>query len=229
LVFTPFLNTRMDLEKLSRYLDYWIRESNTNPEEIFSGGAIITGLAAEQSNARDITELIRSRISEAVIATADDPQFESWLAFMGSCFSLSRLYPDLPFINIDIGGGTTNPALGINGNVISTGCFFIGARHFRFKPGTYLLTGISDYGKILLNGLKIQKSLGSTLDKAEVDAILDFYMEALHAIVKGDNDFFTLNETVQIHQQVDTIVKIILKAALLPPYALQDKHVRSSK
>jgi len=202
LVFTPFQNTRMDLDRLSRYLDYWIRESNTSPEEIFSGGAIITGLAAEQSNAKDITKLIRSRIGEAVIATADDPQFESWLAFMGSCFSLSKLYPDLPFINIDIGGGTSNPALGMNGNVISTGCFFIGARHFRFKPGTYFLTGISDYGKILLNGLKIKKSVGSSLDKVEINAILDFYIEALHAIVTGDNDFFTSAETARLHQQV---------------------------
>jgi len=201
LVFTPFDNENIDPARLSLYLDQWIAESRIHCEEIFAGGAIITGLAGKQANSESIARLVRDRIGEAIIATADDPRLESWLAFMGSCSTLSQAHPEKAFINIDIGGGTTNPALGINGNVISTGCFFVGARHFRFEPGAYRLIGISFYGQQLLKYLMIDKTIGDFLETFETDAILDFYVAALEAIVVGESGFFTSGIS-KLHQQV---------------------------
>ncbi len=137
--FTPFRGDALDEDRLKRLLDRWLEQSELRPEEIFAGGSIITGLAAQRKNAAALTRLVQKRIGESLTATAGDPCLESWLAFMGSCSALSRHYPTQPFINLDIGGGTTNPALGLNGNVLGTGCYFIGARHFQFVPGTYKL------------------------------------------------------------------------------------------
>ena len=189
-VFTPFDDEKIDAVQVGLYLDQWIAESGVCCDDIFAGGVIITGLAAKQANAGALARLVGRRMGEAIIATADDPCLESWLAFMGSCSVLSRFHPEKSFINLDIGGGTTNPAFGINGNVIHTGCYFIGARHFRFTPGTYRLNGMSPYGRLLLKDLAISKNIGDTLSSSETDAILGFYISALEAMVTGDTGFF---------------------------------------
>ena len=54
---------------------------------------------------------------------------------MGNCHALSKSHPTTPILNLDIGGGTTNLALGLDGQVLATGCLFVGARHFEFVPG----------------------------------------------------------------------------------------------
>ena len=200
-VFTPFNDNKIDLARLDGHIDRWIAESGIRCDTLFSGGVIITGLAAKRINAAALARLIGERIGEAVVATADDPLLESWLAFMGSCSILSRFHAENSFINIDIGGGTTNPAFGKNGSILSTGCYFIGARHFQFEPGTYRLIGISPYGKALLKDLGIEKCLGKELSSREIDAILDFYIDALEAIASGNTDFFS-SPTTNRYQQV---------------------------
>ncbi|MCF6267499.1 MAG: ethanolamine ammonia-lyase reactivating factor EutA [Desulfuromusa sp.] len=200
-VFTPFNDDKIDLARLDGYIDQWISESGIRCDTLFSGGVIITGLAAKRINAAALARLIGERIGEAIVATADDPRLESWLAFMGSCSMLSRFHAETPFINIDIGGGTTNPAFGKNGSVLSTGCHFIGARHFQFEPGTYRLISMSPYGKELLNDLGIEKCLGKDLSSQAINAILNFYIDALEAISSGNTDFFS-SPTTNRYQQV---------------------------
>jgi ethanolamine utilization protein EutA len=200
-IFTPFIDERIDSTRLNNHIDQWITESSIPEKTFFAGGVIITGLAARKANALKIAKLIGERIGETVIATANDPCLESWLAFMGNCSTLSRYYPETPFINLDIGGGTTNPAFGINGDVIHTGCYFIGARHFQFDPGTYRLAGISSYGRTLFNEFGIKKKLGQELGPDEVDTILNFFISALEAIAGGKVGFFS-SPTVNHYQQV---------------------------
>lgn len=200
-IFTPFIDKSIDTVCLYNHVDRWIAESGIPANTFFAGGVIITGLAARQTNASELARLVGSRIGESVIATADDPCLESWLAFMGSCSTLSRLNPETPFINLDIGGGTTNPAFGINGDVRHTGCYFIGARHFQFKPGTYRLVGLSFYGKTLLEELGIEKKLGQDLQRNEINTILDFYISALESIAICNHEFLSA-PMVSHYQQV---------------------------
>ena len=210
-VFTPFNKTEIDVDLLDNYLNKWLKESGLGCEDFFAGGAIVTGIAAKQSNADAITRLVRQKIGKTVIATADDPSFESWLAFMGNSFLLSKAIPKIPVINIDIGGGTTNPALGINGSVKSTGCSFIGARHFQFKPGAWQLTAISDWGTDLLNYLAIKKDIEEKFEPDEINAIIDFYIKGLEALVNGEPNFFS-QKGLKKYNQVPFLIDPVLNA-----------------
>jgi ethanolamine utilization protein EutA len=205
-IFTPFKGEMIDEHSLKETLENWLHQCKITGDDLFSGGVIITGLAARQRNSEAIARLVEKRVGQAIIATADDPNLESWLAFMGCASTLSRHHPELSIINLDIGGGTTNPAMGQAGQVSETGCFFVGARHFQFKPGSYLLKHVSFYGQKLLKHLSISKKSGAVLDPPELDAILDFYIAALEAIVSGDTSFF-LAPIAALHQQTPFMIK----------------------
>lgn len=189
-VFTPFQDQTIDLDAIRDQVTSWLRACSIEPDQIFAGGAIVTGLAAERENAEGLAALIVELLGEAVVATADDPRLESWLAFMGGSAALSRTYPDRPIVNLDIGGGTTNPALGVNGNVKATGCHFVGARHFEFTPGSYRLKKVSRFGAAILQHLGYDPKIGSELPTREVQGIVGYFTDALVAIANGDRDFF---------------------------------------
>jgi ethanolamine utilization protein EutA len=210
-VFTPFDKAKIDIDSLDNYLNKWLKECGFGCENFFSGGAIVTGIAAKKSNADVITRLVRQKIGKTLIATADDPSFESWLAFMGNSFLISKAMPKTPVINIDIGGGTTNPAIGINGSVKSTGCSFIGARHFQFKPGTRQLTAVSDWGMDLLDYLAIKKQIEEKFETHEINALIDFYIKGLEALVNGESDFFS-QKGLKRYNQVPFLIDQSLNA-----------------
>jgi ethanolamine utilization protein EutA len=200
-VFTPFRGDELNLERIEELIDGWLAASELPIDEIFAGGAIITGLAARRRNAAQLAALVERKIGEAVIATADDPALESWLAFMGAAVALSRGVGERPVLNLDIGGGTTNPAVGVAGNVAATGCHFVGARHVQFAPGTLRLTGLSPFARALLEHLGIERRVGDELTEAELDAVVGFYIGALEAIATDDREFFA-DGIGRLHEQL---------------------------
>lgn len=189
-VFTPLKADAIDEEAVRRLIGQWLGAAEISLGELFAGGVIITGLAAQRDNAQALAGLVGELIGNALITRADDGGLESWLAFMGSCSALSRFHAQQPILNLDIGGGTTNAALGLGGNVLASGCHFIGARHFQFQPGSYRLSACSSFGQLLLADLGIASSIGDTLESAQRDAIIGWYVAALEAISTGDRGFF---------------------------------------
>src|SRR5262249_47340235 len=135
MVFTPLVAEQIDESAVARQLDGWLDTGGVRSTDLFGGGALLTGLTAQRDNAAALVRLVRARLGDALIATANDPCLESWLAFMGSCAELSRARPNLRVLNLDIGGGTTNLALGQGGEVLRTGCLFVGARHVHVGAG----------------------------------------------------------------------------------------------
>jgi ethanolamine utilization protein EutA len=190
LVFTPLskkqgASQQLDTARLAAYLDEWLAAAGVAPQEILGGGALITGLAAQRENAAAVAAMLSRRFADTVIAAADAPRLESWLAFMGNCHDLSQAHPDTPILNIDLGGGTANLALGLNGQVLATGSLFVGARHFRFEPGSYRLAETSSLGQSLLESLSIRRCIGEELSERQVAAILDFYIARLVEAIEG--------------------------------------------
>jgi ethanolamine utilization protein EutA len=186
-IFTPFCGRQIDERALANWLDDWSRTAGVTGADIAGGGAIVTGLAAKADNASIVRQLVRERFGETLIATADDPALESWLAFMANCRDLSLAAPEFAFLNLDIGGGTTNVALGHAGQVLAVDCFDIGARHIRFIPGSYQIAGCSEVGKRLLADLSLSDN--GEPDSASVTKLVGHLVEALEAIVEGRSDF----------------------------------------
>lgn len=199
-VFTPFNHGSIDLAAIRGLIAGWLNEAGVTAADLFSGGVIITGLAAQQHNAQALAELVSELVGDALVTRADDGGLESWLAFMGSCSTLSRFHEGQPLLNLDIGGGTTNAALGLAGNVLACGCHFIGARHLQFEPGSYRLRGLSVFAEHLLRTLGIDFRVGAKLNRTQVAAVLDWYIQALLAIVEGDTAFFRSELGQQIEQ-----------------------------
>lgn len=202
MVFTPLRDDdRLDEQQLEDLLDRWLAAGAVRREKLFGGGALLTGLAARQENAAALVRLVRRRLGEAFVATADDPCLESWLAFMGGCAGLSRSLPQQPILNLDIGGGTTNLALGINGEVLHTGCLFVGARHVQVVPGGYRIVRVSRYARALLDALGVRKGSGDCLVDAEVEAVLGYYLGLLETAATGVPEPFR-TPLGRLHQQV---------------------------
>src|SRR4051795_12468141 len=51
LVFTPLQGERLDEQRLEQYLDDWLVVGGLHLEEVFGGGALLTGLTAQRDNA----------------------------------------------------------------------------------------------------------------------------------------------------------------------------------
>ncbi len=200
-VFTPFDGNGLDEARLAALLDGWLRDCGLEDQPPFAGAALVTGLAAQQRNVETLTRLIGERIGDNLMAAADDPGLESWLAFMGNCGLLSRAHPGRPILNLDIGGGTTNPAVGLDGNVLACGCHFIGARHWRFDPGSYRLQGCSVQGQALFEHLGIARNAGEELTASEIERLVAWQVSALEALVGGDHAFFA-SSIGRLHQQL---------------------------
>ena len=184
-VFTPFCGQEIDEPALTAWLEQWSRDCGVAGQTFDGGGAIVTGLAAQTRNAGIVRRLVQERFGDTLIATADDPALESWLAFMANCRELSLAESAAWFVNLDIGGGTTNVALGQAGEVRAVGCYHIGARHVRFVPGSYRLSGWSDIGRAVFEHLGIRSRIGDTLSPAELVPLLDLLVNGLEAIVQG--------------------------------------------
>jgi ethanolamine utilization protein EutA len=203
LVFTPLQpDDRLDMSAVEMLLDGWLAAGRVEGKELFGGGALITGLTAQKENASALVEVIRRRLGDALIATADDPCLESWLAFMGNCAGLSRAHPGKLILNLDIGGGTTNLALGRDRQVTRTGCLFLGARHVQVVPGTYRIVKLSPYARELFAHLHIAKEPGDELSDADVDRLMALYLKVLESACTGHGETFGL-EQVRFHAPAD--------------------------
>ncbi len=191
MTFTPRRGDALDIEAIERVMDGWLAAAEIDTDDITGGGAIITGLAARAPNAGDLVASIQRRVPDALIATANDPRHEAWLAFMGSARARSALSPGAPVLNLDVGGGTTSVALGKGGEVIATASLFVGARHVRVEPGTYRINALSAEARVVFEALGIAKGPSDTLSPHEVSAFLDAQTGAIEALIQGDHAFFS--------------------------------------
>jgi ethanolamine utilization protein EutA len=88
-------------------------------------------------------------------------------------------------MNLDIGGGTTNIAWGLAGEVHRCGCYYVGARHIQVEPATYRVRSISPFAATLIAELGLTVATGSEPAPRDLAAVLDFYVNLLEAVVTG--------------------------------------------
>lgn len=183
---TPFRGDALDEEALLALVDGAIASGGAAAGAFFGGGALLTGLAARAPNAAAVVEALRPRVSDAVVATAGDPRLEAWLAFHGNAGELSRGAPERLVLNLDIGGGTTNLAIGRAGEVVATGWMWIGARHVEVEPGSHRVVGCSPEARRTMQRLGLDPRPGDELSPRELGLLLDAWVAELEHAVTGD-------------------------------------------
>lgn len=182
LVFTPFAGDDLDVARLLALLDGWL--ADLAPGDLVGGGVLITGLAARAPGSAALVEALRARLGRALVATARDPRLEAWLAFMGNVAALSRARPDVRYLNLDIGGGTTNMAFGTEGEVARTGSLLLGARHVQVEPGGYRVVRLTPEARRACAVLAQGAEPGRELSPDALTALLDVWIAALEAAVR---------------------------------------------
>lgn len=173
---TPFLANSLDVAAIEILLSSWLERVGATVSVIDNAGAIITGLASRAHNSDGLKKILSRKIPQAMVLTAEDPRLESFVSWHGSCGFLSESVPERYFLNIDMGGGTSNIALGKNGHVLATGSYFIGARHFLSENGK--ITPNSDYAKHL------PKPSAESMEEYAA-RLASFYVSLLEDIVQG--------------------------------------------
>ena len=98
------------------------------PFDIETGVVILTGAAAERTNARAIAHRVAEEVGELVCAAAGD-HMEALLAAYGSgAVAASRQGAGKRILNIDIGGATTKFAVVADGHVVASAAMRVGGR-----------------------------------------------------------------------------------------------------
>lgn len=173
--FTPFHGDQVNVEALGERVLEWLSHCSL---PIHCAGAIVTGLASRSHNRHKVDSLLKELLPKPMVVATEDPRLESWVSWQGSCGAYSKALPESYFINIDIGGGTSNIAIGKAGKVLATGSYFIGARHFVLKNGKW--TRASEFAG------KIPEVSGGLEEQAH--QIAKAYAELLEAILVGNED-----------------------------------------
>lgn len=175
---TPAEGQHLLGERLLAYLEAAYAEAGIRPEEISSGGVIITGEAARKENARALLDLLSQRAGNFVVATAG-PHLEAIIAGRGSGAAARSEQLGGVVAGVDIGGGTTNIALFRNGHVIDTACLNIGGKGLRFERSTGRILAISRGAHTVLNARGIARAVGQALDYSAIRRTGEALAEAI--------------------------------------------------
>lgn len=135
-IFTPLLDeARLDGDAIFAWVREQLRRANLTWGSIDSGAVIITGESARRENARAVVEPLSGDAGRFVVATAG-PQLEAILAGRGSGAAALSREQNLRVLNLDVGGGTTNGALFVGGEVEATVCAHVGGRRRSWASGS---------------------------------------------------------------------------------------------
>ena len=119
-----------------------------------------------------------------VVATAG-PQLEAILAGRGSGAAALSREQNLRVLNLDVGGGTTNGALFVGGEVEATVCAHVGGRLVRVDPDTARITGVSPPARRAAEILGVRIEPGQPANPEALWTLCTGMAEALHELIGG--------------------------------------------
>ena len=130
--FTPLIRDELiDGEGIRKIVEDEYRAAGITPEQVDTGAVIITGETSRKENAESVLHALSRLAGNFVVATAG-PDLESVLAAKGA--GAVEASEKGPVLHFDIGGGTSNLALCVDGKVAATGCLNVGGRLLKFDP-----------------------------------------------------------------------------------------------
>ena len=180
--FTPLIRDELiDGEGIRRIVEAEYQKAGIKAEAVDTGAVIITGETSRKENAESVLHALSRLAGNFVVATAG-PDLESVLAAKGAgAVDASEKGPVLHF---DIGGGTSNLALCIDGKVAATGCLNVGGRLLKFDNSG----NITYISPVLRQRLSLWESChGKAVTERATDSSLSLGMTVLHGVGADDH------------------------------------------
>lgn len=203
-IFTPLIGAkRINQEALQAFVAHQYQIAKINKADLKMGAIIMTGETARKQNARRILQSLSQFAGNFVCATAG-PRLESFIAGKGANQTLLKRHPEIPVINLDIGGGTTNMAYFKNGDCMDTACFDIGGRLIRVNDHRQI-TYIAPKLQKIISSLALPIHLGDTATPAILQPLIDEMVRALVKMVGGTQPapFYNLLQTDPLNHPVN--------------------------
>lgn len=119
--------------------------------DIDTGALIITGQSARARNAEEVSAHLAELAGDFVVESAG-PHLESALAARGSQAVDYSQKTGLTILNIDIGGGTSNYALVVDGTIVETACLNVGGRMLQLDWAKKTISAVSDSALVVIEG-----------------------------------------------------------------------------
>lgn len=178
---TPMLNPwTIDGEALRTLVAEEYAACGLRPDQLATGAVIITGEAARKRNAALVLERLSGLAGDFVVETAG-PDLESAIAGRGSGAQRFSEETGAAVVNLDIGGGTTNAALFLAGELAAWGCLDIGGRQVEVSAdGTVRAVSVGAQRIIRARRLPIRE--GEKADRAALEALCDGMNELLEQL-----------------------------------------------
>jgi ethanolamine utilization protein EutA len=184
IIHTPLLDDNtLDILQLTDFFKEEYRRAGIDPAAVQTGAVIVTGESARKQNARQIAEALSHDAGRFVAATAG-PNFESLIAAMGSGAAARSKKQNKTILSCDIGGGTSNLAVTVNGQTYSTSCISVGGR----------LLGVAHDGTIwridppaakVMAHLGLNYQTGDPITKGDIESVAQTFAEVLFEVITG--------------------------------------------
>jgi len=105
------------------------------------------------------------------------------LAAMGSGMTTKSLLDNANILSVDIGGGTSNMAISVQGQVVSTACVSVGGRLLAVDNGK--IWRIDHPTRIVMDHLGMSYEVGDEIAQEEIEKITDVFAEVLKEVISG--------------------------------------------
>ena len=184
ILITPLLDEiTIDIEAVISFIEQEYKKAGITKEEVDTGAVIVTGETAKKKNAEEIVKRVSSETGKFVSATAG-PNYESILGLMGSGILEKSQVDQKVYMNIDVGGGTSNIGVGAKGQVGGTSCINVGGRLLGIEKDLTIWRIDQPTYKIM-DDLGLQYKIGETITLKDLNSIVQVYASALVEVLQG--------------------------------------------
>ncbi|MDR0616771.1 MAG: ethanolamine ammonia-lyase reactivating factor EutA [Synergistaceae bacterium] len=153
--FTPLVSSEtIDGERIRDIVASEYARAGIGPADLSAGAVIITGETARKENARLVLEKLSGYAGNFVVATAGS-DLEGIIAGRGAGTAAISKEKGSVIANFDVGGGTTNVAVFLNGEVLDTSCLDVGGRLVKLNPESRHVEYITPKVKELVSSMRL--------------------------------------------------------------------------
>ncbi|MFX1533661.1 MAG: ethanolamine ammonia-lyase reactivating factor EutA [Promethearchaeota archaeon] len=206
--FTPLIDPKtIDFDKLSLILRDEYRNAGLKTEDVQTGAIIVTGEIAKKHNAEQIVNLLARESGNFVSATAG-PNFESIIACRGSGALDRSQALRRSIMNIDVGGGSSNIAIAVSGEIRETCAISVGGRLIAYNDD-FLVTRIEKPANwVALDIFGKEFSVGDQITPQEIATISNALSGCLFECVTNGQELSSLTQKLLMTEPLSHQVPI---------------------